>query len=130
MSTVLDASVLVAALIDSGPNGIWAEAILAAGDLNAPEMLYAETVDVIRRLETARRISHGDANAAFDDLMHLQLELHPFEPFAGRIWELRHNFTAYDAWYVAIAEALSIPLATLDTRVARSKSATCRFLTP
>jgi predicted nucleic acid-binding protein len=130
LSAVLDASVLVAALIDSGPNGTWAEAILAAGDLNAPEMLYAQTVNVIRRMESAHRISAADANAAFEDLMRLQLQLHPFEPFADRIWELRHNCTAYDAWYVAIAEALSIPLATLDARIARTKSLTCKFLTP
>jgi predicted nucleic acid-binding protein len=47
-----------------------------------------------------------EANAAQDDLMQLDIELFPFEPFAGRIWELRHNLTSYDAWYVAIAEAL------------------------
>ena len=46
--------------------------------------------------------------------MQLDIELFPFEPFAGHIWELRHNVTSYDAWYVAIAEALKLPLATLD----------------
>ena len=62
--------------------------------------------------------------------MQLDIELFPFEPFAGRIWELRHNVTSYDAWYVAIAEALNLPLATLDEPLSNSNGVTCKFLTP
>jgi predicted nucleic acid-binding protein len=46
------------------------------------------------------------------------------------IWELRHNVTSYDAWYVAIAEALKLPLATLDEPLSKSNGVTCKFLTP
>lgn len=129
MSAVIDASVLVAALIDTGRDGAWAESIVAAGGLNAPELLYVETANVIRRLESAARISASEANAAFDDLMQLDVRLHPFEPFAVRIWDLRRNLTAYDAWYVAVAEALSLPLATLDGPLSRAKSPRCKFVT-
>ena len=121
---------VVAALVDSGPHGDWAEAVLAGGSLQAPELVRVEATNIFRRLEGAKLITTPEANAAQDDLMQLDIDLFPFEPFAGRIWELRHNVTSYDAWYVAIAEALKLPLATLDETLASSNGLTCKFLTP
>ena len=51
-------------------------------------------------------------------------------PHAERVWALRHNLTAYDAWYVAVAEALDCPLATLDRRLSRASGPACEVLTP
>jgi predicted nucleic acid-binding protein len=130
LSAVIDASVLVAALVDSGPHGEWAEGILAAGSLNAPELALVEATNILRRLERAREITTPEANAAHEDLMQLNIELFSFDPFADRVWELRHNVTSYDAWYVAVAEALKLPLATLDSRLFRAKGPSCDFLTP
>ena len=130
MSVVIDSSVVVAALVDSGPQGEWAEEVLASGLLQAPELVHAEATNVLRRLEREKLITTPEANAAQEDLMQLDIELFPFEPFASRIWELRHNVTSYDAWYVAIAEALNLPLATLDEPLSKSKGVTCKFLTP
>lgn len=130
MSIVIDASVVVAALVDTGPHGDWAEHILAVGSLQAPELVLAEATNIFRRLERAAVISTAEANAAHDDLMQLDIELCPFEPFARRIWELRHNVTSYDAWYVALAEALQLPLATLDKPLSNSNGVTCAFVTP
>lgn len=130
MSTVVDASVLVAALVDSGPHGAWAEEILAAGSFYAPELVRVEATSILRRLERAKQITTPEANAAYEDLMQLNLELFSFDPVAGRIWELRHTVTSYDAWYVAIAEMLRLPLATLDERLSEAKGPTCEFLTP
>lgn len=130
MSAVVDASVLVAALVDSGPHGEWAERILGAGALHAPELVRVETANVLRRLERAKDISTPEANAAYEDLMQLNLELFAFDPFADRVWELRHTITSYDAWYVAIAEAFKLPLATLDERLSKAKGPACDFLTP
>lgn len=130
MSTVVDSSVLVAALVDTGPQGAWAETVLAGGSLYAPELLLAEATNVFRRLERAKLITTAEANAARNDLMQLDIDLSPFEPFADRIWELRHNVTSYDAWYVALAEALKLPLATLDEPLSKSNGVTCEFLTP
>jgi predicted nucleic acid-binding protein len=127
---IIDASVVVAALVDSGPHGDWAEEILSGGLLQAPELVLAEATNIFRRLERATLIATSEANAAQDDLMQLDIELFPFEPFADRIWELRHNVTSYDAWYVAIAEALKLPLATLDEPLSKSTGVTCKFLTP
>lgn len=130
MSVVVDSSVVVAALVDSGRHGKWAEEILASGLLLAPELVRAEATNVFRRLERAKLITTPEANAAQGDLMQLDVEVFPFEPFADRIWELRHNVTSYDGWYVAIAEALKVPLATLDAPLSRSNGVTCKFLTP
>jgi predicted nucleic acid-binding protein len=71
-----------------------------------PELVRAETTNVLRRLERARHITTAEANAAHDDLMQLGRLLFPFDPFADRVWELRHTIT--------VAEALRLPLATLD----------------
>jgi predicted nucleic acid-binding protein len=130
LSAVVDSSVLVAALVDSGTNGGWAEDFLSSGALHAPEIVCAEVANVLRRLERAKLITTPEANGAWDDLMQLEIAVFSFEPFADRIWELRHNLTCYDGWYVALAEALGLPLATLDERLSRSKIATCSFLTP
>jgi predicted nucleic acid-binding protein len=130
LSIVIDSSVLVAALVDSGARGDWAEEVIAGGMALAPELVLAEATNVFRRLERVKLITTPEANAAQDDLMELDIELFPFEPFANRIWELRYNVTSYDAWYVAIAEVLKLPLATLDASLSKSNGVTCKFLTP
>ena len=130
MSVVVDSSVVVAALVDTGDNGAWAEKILEQHDLYAPELLRVEASNVLRRLERGKEITEQEANAAFEDLMELNVELHEFEPLSERVWELRHNLTSYDGWYVALAEALNLPLATLDGRLVKAEGPKCRFLTP
>jgi predicted nucleic acid-binding protein len=122
--------VLVAALLDAGPHGAWAENVLAEGALHAPELALVEATNIFRRLERARLITTPEANAAQEDLMQLDIDLFSFEPFADRIWELRHNITSYDAWYVALAEALKLPLATLDEPLSKANGVACKFLTP
>src|SRR5262249_50254026 len=115
---------------DTGPLAVWAEKILASGSLHAPELIQVEATNILQRLERARKITTLEAQAAYDDLLQLHVELFPFEPFADRIWQLRHNVTSYDAWYVSVAEALGLPLATLDRRLVKAKGPICRFLTP
>ena len=127
---VVDASVLVAVAVDSGPEGTWAEEVLAAGDLAAPHLVLAEATNILRRLEKADRLTRLEATAGQRDLVRLEIDLFPFEPFAERVWELRDNVTSYDAWYVAIAEALDLPLATIDRRLARAAGPACRFVVP
>ena len=130
MSVVVDASLLVAATTDSGPDGVWAEEILAPGGIVAPHLVLVEATNILRRLERAKELSPLEASAAQRDLVRLAIDLLPFEPFAERVWELRQNVTSYDAWYVAIAEAFGLPLATLDHRLGRAAGPRCRFLTP
>ena len=121
---------LVAATVDFGPEGIWAEQILENGPFAAPHLVLAEATNILRRLELASRLTPLEAVSASRELLELDIDLFPFEPLAERIWELRGNLTAYDAWYVAVAEALSLPLATLDRRLSRASGPSCRFLIP
>ena len=128
-SVVVDVSVLVAAVMDSGAPGDWARRVTAERRL-APQLAPVEAGNVLRRAELAREISSPKATAGYRDIVDLSIELLDFEPFAPRIWELRLNLTTYDAWYVACAEALTVPLATLDARLSQAPGPTCEFLLP
>ena len=130
MSAVVDASVLVAARVDSQLRGSWARAAVADAPLAAPELALAEATNVLRRLELSGTVSHSEATEAHRDLLRLSLRLYRFGPFAGRVWELRSNLTAYDAWYVALAEALDWPLVTLDRRLSRASGPRCEVIVP
>lgn len=130
MSTVVDASVVVAALLDSGPDGRWAEAVLAAGSLVGPHLLPVEVTNIIRRSAARGRVSDDVAAIAQQEAVDLPVNLFPFRPLAGRVWQLRDNVTGYDAWYVALAEDLGAPLATMDRRLTCASGPLCGFLTP
>jgi predicted nucleic acid-binding protein len=130
VTLVADSSVVVAALVDTGDDGMWATSLLASQSLAAPHLMPVEVTNVLRRAARGGNISHDVASLAHGDLLQLRFELFPYEPFAERVWDLRDNLTAYDAWYVALAEALDAPLATLDQRLARAQGPTCNFATP
>lgn len=130
MNAVVDASAVVAALIDTGRDGKWAESAVAANDLAAPELVLVESTNILRRLERAEIVSRVEANGAQADLLGMEIELFPFAPFARRIWELRSNLTSYDAWYVALAEALDCPLLTLDRKLSRTPGPKCASIVP
>ena len=130
MTVVVDSSVVVAALIDGSPVGEWAEALLLSGPLAAPHLMPAEAANVLRRSAMAGDISPDVASLAHDDLRLLRLELFPYSLCASRAWELRSKITAYDAWYVALAETLGATLATLDARLSRATRARCEFTLP
>lgn len=93
-------------------------------------MMLVEVANVLRRAELARDLSPDIASLAHVDLLDLPVDLFPYEPFADRVWRLRHTVTAYDAWYVALAESLETELLTLDRRLATAPGPTCRFGTP
>ena len=130
MTVVVDASVVVAALVDSGPEGRWAESVVGADSLTAPELVQVEAANILRRLESRGEISRIEANGAQRDLLRLDVELVPFAPFADRVWKLRRNVTCYDAWYIAVAEAFDCALATLDLRPSRATGPACVFMVP
>lgn len=130
MTVVIDASALIAALVDSGSEGDWAHEVTASGPLLAPELILVETTNTLRRLEGSGAISRLEATSAFRDLLRMDVELLPFGPFAERVWALRGNLTSYDAWYVAVAEAFECPLATLDRKLSRATGPACPFIVP
>lgn len=130
MTSVVDASVVVAALVDTGVDGAWAETALSERSLVGPDLLPAEVSNVLRRLERAGRISTLEAASAHRDLLRLDVNLFPFAACADRVWALRNCLTSYDAWYVALAELLDCPLVTLDRRIGRAPGPTCDVVTP
>ena len=130
MTVVLDSSALVGVLVRSGAEGVWVADLLEEEDIAAPAHLLMETANALRRLELQGHISGLAANGAFELARTLNVELHPFAPYARRIWELRFNLTPYDAWYAAMAETMGCPLATLDARLARAGGTRCEFLLP
>jgi predicted nucleic acid-binding protein len=129
LTLVVDASVVIAALVQTDPEGAWAEELLQSDDLAAPHLLPVEAANILRRAALAGEISQDNASLAHADLLALPIEFFPYVPFAPRVWGLRHGMTAYDAWYVAIAEALGVPLATLDRRLARASGPRCEIRT-
>lgn len=130
MTVVVDASAVVAALVDGGQDGHWAQTELAREDLAAPHLMPAEVANVLRRAARLGDLTSDVAALAHDDLMRLRVGLFPYEPHARRVWELRENLTAYDAWYVALSEALGVALVTLDRRVARAPGLRCEVRLP
>jgi predicted nucleic acid-binding protein len=130
VTVVVDASVVVAALIDHGRTGLWAESLLLSGQGAGAHLMPVEAANVLRRSASAGDISADVASLAHEDLLSLRLELFPYTPCASRVWELRSNITAYDAWYVALAETLGAKLATLDTRLSRATGPYCDFAVP
>ncbi len=130
MTLVVDASVLVAALVDGGPDGDWAAAVLGGHELAAPHLMPIEAANILRRAALAGDISADAASLAHGDLLDLRVALWPYAPLAERCWELRENVTIYDGTYVALAELLDARLATLDQRLVGAPGPRCSFATP
>jgi predicted nucleic acid-binding protein len=127
---IVDASVVVAAVTDPTATGRWARSVVGAGRIEAPHVMPAEVCQALRRLVAGGDLSVSRAGAALRRLSEVQSGLHGFEPFVSRAWELRDSVSVYDAWYVALAESLDAPLATLDARLARAHGPRCTFLLP
>ncbi|HEV7132791.1 MAG TPA: type II toxin-antitoxin system VapC family toxin [Gaiellaceae bacterium] len=118
---VPDASVIVDLLIDGGERGAWAtEHIASAGRLHAPHVLDVEVVSALRNRLARGELSRSRASEAVLELAELPVRRYPAAPLLERIWQLRDRLTPYDAVYVALAEALALPLLTTDGRLARA----------
>lgn len=123
---VVDASVLANALGDDQEDGrIARNELRAAGDLAAPDLIDVDTVAVLRKRWLAGTISDERFDAAVGDLERLDFERVPTLRLMRRAYELRANVTAYDAAYVALAEALQRELLTADQRLANATGPRC-----
>lgn len=100
-----------------GARGAAIERALGDAELAAPDLLNAEVVHAFRRMESAGLVSADAAAAAMTDLADAPIERLTTSHLAGRVWAYRHNLTAYDATYVALAHDLGWPLVTADARI-------------
>lgn len=124
---VVDASVLAVALGDDGADGSSARGAVADEVLAAPELVDLEVLSVWRRQVAAGKVTAQRAALAVVDLAALPLRRMSHRLVLQRCWELRHTVTVYDAAYVALAEALAIPLLTADARLSRAAGLRCEI---
>jgi predicted nucleic acid-binding protein len=89
-------------------------------DLHVPHLFEVEVMNVLRRYALSRGLSESRSAELLEDLTTLRITRYPHTSLIERIWELRHNLTAYDATYIALAETLEAPLVTTDARLARA----------
>lgn len=124
--SVIDASVLVDALVGAGRHGQRARGELRGRSvLQVPAIFAAEATSALRGLVMRGALSSSRATAAVSAVRTLRTTQYPFEPFSRRVWELRDNLTVYDAWYVALAEALGTEVVTADERLAHASGVRC-----
>ena len=119
---VLKASAALAAFLGTGVNSTSIRVrIEAPGEsLHAPQLLDVEMLHALRGLVLRGDVSRARDEEVREDFASLRWSRYSHVAFLDRIWELKDNLTAYDATYVALAEALSAPLVTTDARLARA----------
>jgi predicted nucleic acid-binding protein len=116
---VVDASALLEALLRTPAAAAVEERLFDVGHtLHAPHLIDIEVAQVLRRYAATGQIDPGRCRDALSDLSDFPLHRYPHNVLLQRVWELRYNLTAYDAVYVALAEALDARLLTCDRRLA------------
>lgn len=125
---VVDASVLANVLADDGPDGSTARDAIRDGELHAPDLIDVEAMAVLRKRWLVHDLSEDRFRDAIADLADLPITRYPALPLLQRAFQLRHNVTAYDAMYVALAEGLACALLTADRRLAAAPGIACEVL--
>jgi predicted nucleic acid-binding protein len=115
---VIDTSAMLEALVGGQAD----EELLDAfqGDLHAPHLLDVELLSVLGGLTLSGKLDHPSAEQARADYFAFTIARYDLDGLADRVWALRANYTAYDACYLALAEALRAPLYTCDHKLAQS----------
>jgi predicted nucleic acid-binding protein len=119
---VVDSSVVVAALTEPGPS----RRLLAEPEaVHAPHLIDSEVANSIRRHMLGGRIPADAGLILVDRYRRMAVTRHASVGLLDRVWELRDSLTAYDATYVALAEAIDCPLVTGDARLSRAPGLRC-----
>ena len=122
---VLDASAAIDWLLQTAAGQRIEQRIYSHREsLHAPHLLDLEVGQVLRRLVRERAVSAHQADQAVEDLLDLRITRYPHFVLLPRIWQLRHNLSAYDAAYVVLAEKLGARLVTRDSRLASASGHT------
>lgn len=127
---VLDSSAAVDLLAGRADRD-WVEALIAGDpDVHSPHLLDVEVANALRSMVGRGELRATEARGAIDDLYDLDVARYPHIELLDRMWELRAHITAYDAAYVALAEAIDATLVTTDARLARSHGHRARIVAP
>ena len=125
---VADASVILEVLLRTPAAALIDHEVFAPQEtLHAPHLLDIEVAQVLRRYAMTGEADPERCRAALLDLSDFPLTRYPHDVLLPRIWELRDNFTAYDATYVALAEVLDAELLTRDQRLANAPGSAARI---
>ena len=122
---VVDASALAKALVERSSSARAVRRRLAGETLTAPALVDAEVLSVLRGLHRRGTLAADAATRTVSLLAAMPLQRVPMPAQLRRAWQLRQNYSAYDAFYVALAELLDCPLVTSDARLSRATGATC-----
>jgi predicted nucleic acid-binding protein len=120
MTKVVDASVLVEYFSEGEHVEAAEQAVSPDHWICAPALIDAEVGQALRRQVRAEQMTAGKARVALEELLGLPIQRIPHGLLVERAWELRHNVTFYDGLYVALAEAMDVPLLTIDRKLARA----------
>lgn len=118
---VVDASAALSALLNDGP----ARRTLASEQLHTPHLVDSEVASGLRRGVAARQLRADAGWTALDRWRRLGMTRYAAFSLLDRVWDLRDNLSAYDAAYVALAEALNCALLTADARLSRAPGIRC-----
>jgi len=125
---VLDASAAIDWLLQTQAGLQLEKRIYSHGEsLHAPHLLDIEVTQVLRRFVREQLVAARRAEEAITDLLNLRIARYPHLPLLPRTWQLRHNLTAYDAVYIALAERLNATLLTRDARMRTASGHTARI---
>jgi predicted nucleic acid-binding protein len=118
---VVDASAALAALLNDGQ----ARHLIGTERLHTPHLVDSEIANGLRRLVQRNQLSAADGWNVLQTWRRLAVTRYPAHGLFGRMWEIRENFSAYDATYVALAETLDCALVTADARLGHARQAQC-----
>ncbi|MEY9952949.1 type II toxin-antitoxin system VapC family toxin [Leifsonia sp. EB34] len=119
-TVIIDTCAVIDLLVDPGENGRAVAERLRGRDLAAPDLMFAEAANVLRKLHGRGKLSDAEASMAYAELLELPIEPWPFEAVEQRVWDLRGSMSGFDATFVALSELLTAPLVTTDKRLARA----------
>lgn len=127
---VLDASAVVE-LLTNGPlaDSLRRDLAMRSDSFVVPHLLDVEVASAFRKLAAVQRIDSHQIAQLFASLAELPAERYPHLPLLARIWELRHNFTAYDAAYISLAELTNSALYTSDAKLSKGHRARVMLFT-
>ncbi|MFV0315926.1 MAG: type II toxin-antitoxin system VapC family toxin [Microthrixaceae bacterium] len=122
---VVDASVLAPVVADAGDDGRRFRTRLRSEVILGPDLLRLEVVSVLRRHARRGALSDEQVDLALRETLAFPVVVYPTTPLLPRVWDLRHNVSAYDGCYVALAEVADCPLVTADHRLAGAPGIRC-----